>query len=35
MHIDGEGDTGKGTIYTSDASGVVYSISLQEHIHIF
>ena len=33
MHIDEDGDTGKGTIYTSDASGIVYTVSLEDNLY--
>ncbi|XP_010181493.1 PREDICTED: sortilin, partial [Mesitornis unicolor] len=33
MHVDEPGDTGFGTIYTSDDRGVVYSKSLERHLY--
>ncbi|XP_068515964.1 sortilin isoform X1 [Anas acuta] len=33
MHVDEPGDTGYGTIYTSDDRGVVYSKSLERHLY--
>lgn len=33
MHIDENGDTGKGTIYTSDSSGIVYTVSLEDNLY--
>ncbi|XP_038072608.1 sortilin-like [Patiria miniata] len=32
MHVDDEGDTGSGTLYTSDADGIVFSVSLKKHL---
>ncbi|XP_071809256.1 sortilin-like [Asterias amurensis] len=32
MHVDNEGDTGAGTLYTSDADGIVFSVSLEQHL---
>ncbi|XP_069489109.1 sortilin isoform X3 [Ambystoma mexicanum] len=33
MHVDEEGDSGYGTIYTSDERGVLYSKSLERHLY--
>ncbi|NWZ53140.1 SORT protein, partial [Haliaeetus albicilla] len=33
MHVDEPGDTGFGTIYTSDDRGIVYSKSLERHLY--
>ncbi|XP_061211693.1 sortilin-like isoform X1 [Neopsephotus bourkii] len=33
MHVDEPGDTGFGTIYTSDERGIVYSKSLERHLY--
>ncbi|XP_075052069.1 sortilin [Mixophyes fleayi] len=33
IHVDDEGDTGCGTIYTSDDRGIVYSKSLERHLY--
>ncbi|NWX12433.1 SORT protein, partial [Aegotheles bennettii] len=33
MHVDEPGDTGYGTIYTSDDRGIVYSKSLERHLY--
>ncbi|XP_063811280.1 sortilin [Pseudophryne corroboree] len=33
IHVDDEGDTGFGTIYTSDNRGIVYSKSLERHLY--
>ncbi|XP_075120375.1 sortilin isoform X2 [Leptodactylus fuscus] len=33
IHVDDEGDTGTGTIYTSDNTGIVYSKSLERHLY--
>ncbi|XP_075709751.1 sortilin [Rhinoderma darwinii] len=33
IHVDDEGDTGCGTVYTSDDRGVVYSKSLERHLY--
>ncbi|XP_010726323.1 sortilin-like, partial [Meleagris gallopavo] len=33
MHVDEPGDTGYGTIYTSDDRGVVFSKSLERHLY--
>ncbi|KAM4700528.1 sortilin [Discoglossus pictus] len=33
IHVDEEGDTGYGTIYTSDDRGIVYSKSLEKHLY--
>ncbi|XP_038604872.1 sortilin isoform X1 [Tachyglossus aculeatus] len=33
MHVDEPGDTGFGTIYTSDDRGIVYSKSLDRHLY--
>ncbi|XP_044144258.1 sortilin [Bufo gargarizans] len=33
IHVDDEGDTGCGTIYTSDDRGIVYSKSLEKHLY--
>ncbi|KAM5180916.1 sortilin [Mantella aurantiaca] len=33
IHVDDEGDTGCGTIYTSDNRGVVFSKSLERHLY--
>ncbi|XP_028925241.1 sortilin isoform X1 [Ornithorhynchus anatinus] len=33
MHVDEPGDTGYGTIYTSDDRGIVYSKSLDRHLY--
>ncbi|KAF1608228.1 UNVERIFIED_CONTAM: Sortilin, partial [Eudyptes robustus] len=33
MHVDEPGDTGFGTIYTSDDHGIIYSKSLERHLY--
>jgi len=33
LHVDNPGDTGHGTLYTSDATGIVYSESLENHLY--
>ncbi|XP_034270653.1 sortilin isoform X2 [Pantherophis guttatus] len=33
MHVDEPGDTGHGTIYTSDDQGIIYSKSLERHLY--
>ncbi|XP_030077384.1 sortilin isoform X2 [Microcaecilia unicolor] len=33
MHVDEPGDTGYGTIYTSDDRGIIYSKSLERHLY--
>ncbi|NXK93023.1 SORT protein, partial [Formicarius rufipectus] len=33
MHVDEPGDTGFGTIYTSDDRGIIYSKSLERHLY--
>ncbi|CAH2221103.1 sortilin isoform X2 [Pelobates cultripes] len=33
IHVDDVGDTGYGTIYTSDERGIVYSKSLERHLY--
>uniref|UniRef100_A0A8C4W6I1 Sortilin 1 n=1 Tax=Gopherus evgoodei TaxID=1825980 RepID=A0A8C4W6I1_9SAUR len=33
MHVDDPGDTGCGTIYTSDDRGLIYSKSLERHLY--
>ncbi|XP_051627590.1 sortilin isoform X1 [Manacus candei] len=33
MHVDEPGDTGFGTIYTSDERGILYSKSLERHLY--
>ncbi|XP_029429639.1 sortilin [Rhinatrema bivittatum] len=33
MHVDEPGDTGYGTIYTSDNRGIIYSKSLERHFY--
>ncbi|KAM8977225.1 sortilin [Pelodytes ibericus] len=33
IHVDDVGDTGYGTIYTSDGRGIVYSKSLERHLY--
>ena len=33
MHVDDEGDTGKGTIFTSDETGVIFSRSLENNLY--
>ncbi|XP_077190345.1 sortilin isoform X1 [Paroedura picta] len=33
MHVDEPGDTGHGTIYTSDDQGIIYSKSLERHFY--
>ncbi|XP_019401834.1 PREDICTED: sortilin isoform X1 [Crocodylus porosus] len=33
MHVDERGETGYGTIYTSDDRGIVYSKSLERHLY--
>ncbi|XP_078595135.1 sortilin-like isoform X2 [Branchiostoma floridae x Branchiostoma japonicum] len=33
MHVDDEGDTGTGTIYTSGADGIIFSVSLTSHLY--
>ncbi|MEE6522026.1 hypothetical protein FKM82_020420 [Ascaphus truei] len=33
IHVDDQGDTGCGTIYTSDDRGIVYSKSLERHLY--
>lgn len=33
MHVDDAGDTGKGTIFTSDESGVIFSKSLENNLY--
>ncbi|NWT06951.1 SORT protein, partial [Mionectes macconnelli] len=33
MHVDEPGDTGFGTIYTSDERGIIYSKSLERHLY--
>ncbi|NP_001121210.1 sortilin 1 S homeolog precursor [Xenopus laevis] len=33
IHVDDEGDTGCGTIYTSDDRGILYSKSLERHLY--
>ncbi|KAG8451093.1 hypothetical protein GDO86_003386 [Hymenochirus boettgeri] len=33
IHVDDEGDTGCGTIYTSDDRGIIYSKSLDRHLY--
>uniref|UniRef100_A0A8D2J9K5 Sortilin n=1 Tax=Varanus komodoensis TaxID=61221 RepID=A0A8D2J9K5_VARKO len=33
MHVDEPGDTGYGTIYTSDDQGIIYSKSLERHLY--
>ncbi|XP_067387624.1 sortilin [Emydura macquarii macquarii] len=33
MHVDDPGDTGYGTIYTSDDRGIIYSKSLERHLY--
>ncbi|BFZ10688.1 hypothetical protein BsWGS_13727 [Bradybaena similaris] len=32
MHVDNPGDTGHGTLYTSSSNGIVYSVSLKNHL---
>ncbi|XP_022099300.1 sortilin-like [Acanthaster planci] len=33
IHVDDEGGTGSGTLYTSDADGIVFSVSLKKHLY--
>ncbi|XP_077996765.1 sortilin-like isoform X2 [Glandiceps talaboti] len=33
MHVDNPDDTGHGTIYTSDADGIIFSESLERHLY--
>ncbi|CAH1783310.1 unnamed protein product [Owenia fusiformis] len=33
MHVDNPGDTGHGTLYTSDATGIIFSQSLEKHLY--
>ena len=33
MHVDDDGDTGKGTIFTSDEDGIIFSVSLQKNLY--
>ncbi|ELT94733.1 hypothetical protein CAPTEDRAFT_178911 [Capitella teleta] len=33
MHVDNPGDTGHGTLYISDATGIIFSESLQRHLY--
>jgi len=33
IHVDGSGDSGKGTLYTSDDRGMIYSKSLEDHLY--
>ncbi|XP_071817588.1 sortilin-like isoform X2 [Apostichopus japonicus] len=32
LHVDDYGDTGSGKLYTSDADGIIYSLSLDKHL---
>ena len=33
MHVDDAGDTGKGTIFISDETGIVFSVSLEKNLY--
>ena len=33
MHVDDEGDTGKGAVYVSDSTGTVFSKSLSNNLY--
>jgi len=33
MHVDNPGDTGHGTLYTSDQTGIIFSESLEKHLY--
>lgn len=33
MHVDDVGDTGKGTIFTSDETGIIFSKSLEKNLY--